>query len=86
MDAGTYSNHANVLQGYLKTLGLNRQSRPTETLHDMREQMMRAEPERMPTGPDPATASAATAAALSVPDAANPSEEIAAGTPLEDAP
>jgi hypothetical protein len=27
MDAGTYSNHANVLQGYLKTLGLERAAR-----------------------------------------------------------
>jgi hypothetical protein len=35
MEAGTYSNHANVLQGYLKTLGLERQSRPTETLRDV---------------------------------------------------
>jgi hypothetical protein len=35
MEAGTYSNHANVLQGYLKTLGLERQSRPAETLRDL---------------------------------------------------
>jgi hypothetical protein len=35
MEAGTYSNHANVLQGYLKTLGLNRQSRPAESLRDL---------------------------------------------------
>jgi hypothetical protein len=45
MEAGTYSNHANVLQGYLKTLGLERQSRPAESLRDL----MRggeAEPER----------------------------------------
>ena len=41
MDAGTYSNHANVLQGYLRALGLNRQSRPAETLRDV----MRGEPE-----------------------------------------
>lgn len=41
MDAGAYSNFANVLQGYLKTLGLNRQSRPAETLRDL----MRGEPE-----------------------------------------
>jgi hypothetical protein len=41
MDHGAYSNHANVLQGYLKTLGLNRQSRPTETLRDI----MRGEPD-----------------------------------------
>jgi hypothetical protein len=27
MDAGTYSNHANVLQGYLRTLGLDRKAR-----------------------------------------------------------
>ena len=30
MDAGTYSNHANVLQGYLRTLGLDRQARPAQ--------------------------------------------------------
>jgi hypothetical protein len=35
MEAGTYSNHANVLQGYLKTLGLDRQAKPTEALHDL---------------------------------------------------
>jgi hypothetical protein len=29
MDAGVYSNHANVLQGYLKTLGLERQAKST---------------------------------------------------------
>lgn len=27
MDAGTYSNHANVLQGYLRALGLMRQAK-----------------------------------------------------------
>jgi hypothetical protein len=32
MDAGTYSNHANVLQGYLRTLGLERRSRPAGAL------------------------------------------------------
>jgi hypothetical protein len=32
MDAGTYSNHANVLQGYLRTLGIERQARPARTL------------------------------------------------------
>ncbi len=32
MDAGTYSNHANVLQGYLRTLGLERQARSVRTL------------------------------------------------------
>lgn len=42
MEAGTYSNHANVLQGYLKTLGLERQSRSTETLRDV---MRGGEPE-----------------------------------------
>lgn len=35
MEAGSYSNHANVLQGYLKTLGLERQAKPTERLHDL---------------------------------------------------
>jgi hypothetical protein len=34
MDAGTYSNHANVLQGYLKTLGLTRQAKRGPTLRD----------------------------------------------------
>lgn len=32
MDAGTYSNHANVLQGYLRTLGLERQARDVSRL------------------------------------------------------
>lgn len=41
MDAGTYSNHANVLQGYLRSLGLERLAKPTQTLRDI----MRAEPE-----------------------------------------
>lgn len=35
MDAGTYSNHANVLQGYLRTLGLDRQARSTRSLRDV---------------------------------------------------
>lgn len=35
MDAGTYSNHANVLQGYLKTLGLGRQARNARNLRDV---------------------------------------------------
>ncbi|MHB8811692.1 MAG: hypothetical protein ACYDAE_00315 [Steroidobacteraceae bacterium] len=34
MDAGTYSNHANVLQGYLKTLGLSRQAKRGPTLRE----------------------------------------------------
>ena len=34
MDAGTYSNHANVLQGYLRALGLERQARPAMRLHE----------------------------------------------------
>ena len=34
MDAGTYSNHANVLQGYLRTLGLERSARPVKRLHE----------------------------------------------------
>jgi hypothetical protein len=32
MDAGTYSNHANVLQGHLRTLGLERRQRPVRSL------------------------------------------------------
>jgi len=32
MDAGTYSNFANVMQGHLKTLGLERRARPAEGL------------------------------------------------------
>lgn len=52
MDAGTYSNHANVLQGYLKSLGLERQSRRAETLRDV----MRGEPEPKPDhGAEPAS-------------------------------
>jgi hypothetical protein len=35
MDAGTYSNHANVLQGYLRTLGLERRSKPVQGLRDV---------------------------------------------------
>lgn len=35
MDAGTYSNHANVLQGYLRTLGLDRQSKNAKRLHEV---------------------------------------------------
>ncbi len=42
MEAGTYSNFANVLQGYLRTLGLERRAKPTQTLRDI---MRRVEPE-----------------------------------------
>lgn len=35
MDAGVYSNHANVLQGYLRALGLERQARRGPTLRDI---------------------------------------------------
>ena len=35
MDAGTFSNHANVLQGYLRTLGLERKARSVRSLHDV---------------------------------------------------
>jgi hypothetical protein len=35
MDAGTYSNHANVLQGYLRTLGLDRMAKPVRSLRDV---------------------------------------------------
>jgi hypothetical protein len=38
MDAGTFSNHANVLQGYLRTLGLERRSRAARTLRDVMQQ------------------------------------------------
>jgi hypothetical protein len=34
MDAGTYSNHANVLQGYLRSLGLERRARTVRSLHE----------------------------------------------------
>ncbi len=34
MDAGTYSNHANVLQGYLRSLGLDRQAKGGPGLHE----------------------------------------------------
>ena len=35
MDAGTYSNHANVLQGYLRSLGLERQAKRGLTLREV---------------------------------------------------
>jgi hypothetical protein len=35
MDSGTYSNHANVLQGHLRTLGLERRARSVERLRDV---------------------------------------------------
>lgn len=35
MDAGTFSNHANVLQGYLRTLGLERRARDARRLADV---------------------------------------------------
>jgi hypothetical protein len=34
MEAGTYSNHANVLQGHLRTLGLERRQKPARALHE----------------------------------------------------
>lgn len=37
MDAGTYSNHANVLQGYLRTLGLERKAKTARTLREIME-------------------------------------------------
>jgi hypothetical protein len=61
LEAGAYSNFANVLQGYLKTLGLNRQAKPTETLRDL---MYRNDPDP-PTEPEPDDASEATAEAPS---------------------
>jgi hypothetical protein len=44
MDAGTYSNHANVLMGYLRTLGLERQARSAGRL-DTSRYIARANPE-----------------------------------------
>lgn len=35
MDAGTYSNHANVLQGYLRTLGLERRAQNVRGLREI---------------------------------------------------
>ena len=35
MDAGTYSNHANVLQGYLRTLGIERRAKLARSLHEV---------------------------------------------------
>ena len=43
MDVGTYSNHANVLVGCLKALGLDRQARSARTLHDVRRELEQAE-------------------------------------------
>jgi hypothetical protein len=37
MDAGTFSNHANVLQGYLRTLGLERRSKSVRSLREVME-------------------------------------------------
>jgi hypothetical protein len=34
MDAGTYSNHVNVLLGLLKALGIARRQRPVKRLHE----------------------------------------------------
>jgi hypothetical protein len=34
MDAGTYSNHVNVLLGLLKALGIARRQRPDKRLHE----------------------------------------------------
>jgi hypothetical protein len=35
MDAGTYSNHVNVLLGLLKALGISRRQRPVKRLHEV---------------------------------------------------
>lgn len=35
MDAGTYSNHVNVLLGLLRVLGLERRSKPVRPLHQI---------------------------------------------------
>jgi hypothetical protein len=35
MDAGTYSNHVNVLLGLLRTLGLERRTKPVRSLHEI---------------------------------------------------
>jgi hypothetical protein len=37
IDGGVYSNLANILQGYLRTLGIQRQSRPARSLRDVME-------------------------------------------------
>ena len=34
MDAGTYSNHVNVLLGLMRALGLERRAKPTRRLHE----------------------------------------------------
>jgi hypothetical protein len=70
MEAGTYSNHANVLQGYLRTLGLNRQAKPTESLHDLMYRDDPHPPAEAPPGDDQPTA-----------DATASPEEIAAQAP-----
>ena len=67
MEAGTYSNHANVLQGYLKTLGLDRQSRSTETMRDV---LYSNDPEPTPEPPtEPAADPEAAGADQSATDA-----------------
>ena len=35
LDSGTYSNHANVLQGYLRALGLDRRQKPVRGLREV---------------------------------------------------
>ncbi len=52
MDAGTYSNHANVLQGYLRALGLERQARPAMGLHEFMAAKVAARDATAATGDD----------------------------------
>jgi hypothetical protein len=46
LEAGTYSNFANVLQGYLKTLGLERRTKSVERLRDVMRGAAEPKPER----------------------------------------
>lgn len=60
MEAGTYSNHANVLQGYLRTLGLERQARPAKNLRDIMNETTSEDPESTDAAPsDPGDADVA---------------------------
>ena len=49
VEAGTYSNHANALQGYLRTLGLERRARTVRTLREVMNGAAASEGERGPT-------------------------------------
>jgi len=56
MEAGTYSNHANVLQGYLRTLGLERKAKTARTLRDIMEGSERSAAATEKSGPGPSEA------------------------------